>query len=622
MHKRSKSPVKNDTEDITEDFDGLGIEDTVISSPVKTTQNLAASRPIVEVFMVNADKYVDVSRPWSELVPDPAYKWPFELDFFQKRAIVCLEKHRSVFVAAHTSAGKTVVAEYAIALALKHMTKVIYTSPIKALSNQKFRDFRTTFSDVGLLTGDCQIKPEASCLIMTTEILRSMLYAGSDVIRDLEWVIFDEVHYINDAERGVVWEEVLIMLPSHVGVILLSATVPNIEQFASWVGRIKQRKIYVTSTLKRPVPLEHYLFTGVSTKTSNQMFKLIDANKRFLNEGYKSACEAKRKNLEKSKKPPSEQALWSSVIDNLKKRSGLPAVAFIFSRKRCDSSSASLKGCDLTTGQEKQEIELFYRRCIGRLKPVDRKLPQVTNLEELLKRGLGVHHSGILPILKETIELLFARGLVKLLFATETFAMGVNMPARSVIFDDIKKFDSGGKRELIPSEYIQMAGRAGRRGLDATGTVIILQKYGKMSEHQALHNMMLGRSAPLVSKFRLTYGMLLSILRVEYLRVEDMMLRSFVEFGKRGQVTQTEDLEKLEDQIRDLEYLDNKVHGTDFIEYIECANQIIQIRKDLLKDLFEGGTSRILHAGRILLIKDSIPAIVLKVIITTIIFSI
>ena len=185
----------------------------IVQEVPKIEPVMIAPKKKKEIFMVNADLAIDVSRPWNEIIPDPAYQWPFELDFFQKRAIVCLERHDSVFVAAHTSAGKTVVAEYAIALALRHMTKVIYTSPIKALSNQKFRDFRTTFTDVGLLTGDVQIKPEAGCLIMTTEILRSMLYAGSDVIRDLEWVIFDEVHYINDPERGVVWEEVLIMLP-------------------------------------------------------------------------------------------------------------------------------------------------------------------------------------------------------------------------------------------------------------------------------------------------------------------------------------------------------------------------------------------------------------------------
>ena len=182
---------------------------------------------------------IDVNQDFPEfndLVPEMAMKYPFELDVFQKRAVYHLENSDSVFVAAHTSAGKTVVAEYAIALAQKHMTRAIYTSPIKALSNQKFRDFKDRFEDVGLLTGDVQIKPEAACLVMTTEILRSMLYRGADLIRDVEFVIFDEVHYVNDADRGVVWEEVIIMLPAHVNLILLSATVPNTKEFADWVG--------------------------------------------------------------------------------------------------------------------------------------------------------------------------------------------------------------------------------------------------------------------------------------------------------------------------------------------------------------------------------------------------
>ena len=207
-------------------------------------------------------------------VPQMAFQWPFELDTFQKQAVLKLEQAESVFVAAHTSAGKTVVAEYAIALSQKHMTRTIYTSPIKALSNQKFRDFKDTFNDVGLVTGDIQINPAATCLIMTTEILRSMLYNGSDIIRDLEWVVFDEVHYINDPERGVVWEEVLILLPEHVGIIMLSATVPNTLEFADWVGRTKKKKIWVISTPKRPVPLEHYLYTGSSGKTRDERFLL------------------------------------------------------------------------------------------------------------------------------------------------------------------------------------------------------------------------------------------------------------------------------------------------------------------------------------------------------------
>lgn len=230
---------------------------------------------------------LDCTRPvlnFEELIPDPAYKFPFELDTFQKLAILQLEKHNHVFVAAHTSAGKTVVAEYAIALSQKHMTRAIYTSPIKALSNQKYRDFKQTFKDVGLITGDFQINPTASCLIMTTEILRSMLYCGSDVARDLEYVIFDEVHYINNAERGHVWEQVLILLPAHVCVVLLSATVPNTIEFADWLGRTYQKKVYVVSTHKRPVPLQHYLYTGTGGSTKNNRFLILDSE-RWHQEG-------------------------------------------------------------------------------------------------------------------------------------------------------------------------------------------------------------------------------------------------------------------------------------------------------------------------------------------------
>lgn len=191
-----------------------------------------------------------------------AVDFPFELDDFQKRAVLHLERGESVFVAAHTSAGKTVVAEYGIALANKHKRKTVYTSPIKALSNQKFREFSERFDSVGILTGDISLNPEASCVIMTTEILRNHLYKGADMVRDIEWVIFDEVHYVNNRERGVVWEETILLLPEHVGIIMLSATVPNYMDFADWVGRTKRRQIYVMKTLYRPVPLEHtiYLF--------------------------------------------------------------------------------------------------------------------------------------------------------------------------------------------------------------------------------------------------------------------------------------------------------------------------------------------------------------------------
>ncbi|XP_063870777.1 superkiller complex protein 2-like [Scylla paramamosain] len=485
---------------------------------------------------------VDINAPvddFASRVPNPACSYPFELDTFQKQAVLHLEQQDCVFVAAHTSAGKTVVAEYAVALSLKHMTRAVYTSPIKALSNQKYRDFKIKFEDVGLLTGDIQINPKASCLIMTTEILQSMLYNGSDLIRDLEWVIFDEVHYINNAERGHVWEEVLIMLPATVSIVLLSATVPNTIEFADWIGRIKKRKIYVISTSQRPVPLEHFLYTGTGGRSKDDRFLLVDARGTFITKGYNDALAAKS-DMKKSQQmqggrhgrqhlgEKQEKNLWIGLLDHLVRRDLLPVVAFTLSKKRCDSNAQLLLSQDLTTSREKGEIHAFIRRCTDRLQGSDKKLPQVLYMRTLLLQGIGVHHSGILPILKEVVEMLFAKGLVKLLFATETFAMGVNMPARSVVFDSIRKHDGMAFRDLVPSEYIQMAGRAGRRGLDTTGTVIVLCKT-EVPEMADLHRMMLGKPSKLESQFKLTYSMMLRILRVESITVEDIMKRSFSE---------------------------------------------------------------------------------------------
>ena len=533
---------------------------------------------------------VDVKRDidnFQELVPDMARTWPFELDTFQKEAIYHLENGDSVFVAAHTSAGKTVVAEYAIALAAKHMTKAIYTSPIKALSNQKFRDFRHEFEDVGILTGDVQINAEASCLIMTTEILRSMLYRGADLIRDVEYVIFDEVHYVNDLERGVVWEEVIIMLPEHVTLILLSATVPNTYEFASWIGRTKKKDIYVISTPKRPVPLEHYLWADKA------MHKIVDEHKRFLERGWKEANTAmsgrdkitppvlangstnqRDATAARGRAQPQrggqqrgsqqrggaqqrgrgaptprgqgniartgrgggrtsaaqDKNIWVHLVQHLKKHDLLPACIFVFSKKRCEQNADALSNLDFCTASEKSTIHMIIERSIARLKPDDRLLPQIRRLRELLARGIAVHHGGLLPIVKEVVEILFARTLVKVLFATETFAMGLNLPTRTVVFSGFRKHDGRAFRDLLPGEYTQMAGRAGRRGIDKVGSVIIVNSNSDEAPPAAtLRQMILGDPTKLRSQFRLTYNMILNLLRVEALKIEEMIKRSFSE---------------------------------------------------------------------------------------------
>lgn len=525
-----------------------------------------------------------------ELVPNMARDWPFELDVFQKEAIYHIENGDSVFVAAHTSAGKTVVAEYAIALAAQHMTKAIYTSPIKALSNQKFRDFRQTFDEVGILTGDVQINPEASCLIMTTEILRSMLYRGADIIRDVEYVIFDEVHYVNDTERGVVWEEVIIMLPDHVSLILLSATVPNTKEFAEWVGRTKKKNIWVISTPKRPVPLEHYLWAN------KNIHKIVGPDRKFIEKGWKDASSA----LQKRDQPPAaanasnargganqrggrgganqrggnnqrggrggnanqrgrggsgpprashnpghmgrggrqggftsasqDKNLWVHLVQFLKKGNLLPSCIFVFSKKRCEENADALTNQDFTTAQEKSHIHMIVEKSLARLKPDDRLLPQIVRMRELLARGIAVHHGGLLPIVKELVEILFAQTLVKVLFATETFAMGLNLPTRTVVFSGYRKHDGHSFRDLLPGEYTQMSGRAGRRGLDTVGTVIIVPPGGDSVPPVAdLQKMILGEPQKLRSQFRLTYNMILNLLRVEALKIEEMIKRSFSE---------------------------------------------------------------------------------------------
>uniref|UniRef100_A0AAZ3PPF9 SKI2 homolog, superkiller viralicidic activity 2-like n=1 Tax=Oncorhynchus tshawytscha TaxID=74940 RepID=A0AAZ3PPF9_ONCTS len=561
---------------------------------------------------------VDITSPCDDFykrIPNPAFKYPFELDMFQKQAVLRLEAHESVFVAAHTSAGKTVVAEYAIALSQKHMTRTIYTSPIKALSNQKFRDFKTTFGDVGLLTGDVQLSPEASCLIMTTEILRSMLYNGSEVIRDLEWVIFDEVHYINDAERGVVWEEVLIMLPDHVSIILLSATVPNAVEFSEWIGRIKKKHIYVISTAKRPVPLEHYLYTGNSTKTQKEMFLLLDPTGNFQTKGYYSAIDAKKertskhaqsfgtKNASQKTTPNQDRAVWLSLLHFLSQRQQTPVVAFTFSRTRCDDNARSLASMDLTSSGEKSDIHSFFQKSLSRLRGGDRQLPQILLMRDLLKRGIAVHHSGILPILKEVIEMLFSRGLVKVLFATETFAMGVNMPARTVVFDSIRKHDGTGFRNLLPGEYIQMAGRAGRRGLDATGTVIILCKSG-VHDMGELHVMMLGKPTVLQSQFRLTYTMILNLLRVEALRVTDMMRRSFSESHRDTQAHEQQ-IGQLKQTLSSLPPLDTEGQLSDLLPYYYTVTEL-RITAEALQCAVLGSVNglKALSVGRVVVVNN------------------
>ncbi|KPP75355.1 helicase SKI2W-like [Scleropages formosus] len=514
---------------------------------------------------------VDISSPCEDFykrIPDPAFKWPFELDVFQKQAILRLEVHDSVFVAAHTSAGKTVVAEYAIALSQKHMTRTIYTSPIKALSNQKFRDFKNTFGDVGLLTGDVQLNPEASCQCF------------------------------------------IMVLKSY------ETSIPNAVEFSEWIGRIKKRSIYVISTLKRPVPLEYYLYTGNSTKTQKELFLLVDSAGNFLTKGYYAAVEAKKERTSKHAQSfgaksssqnttaSQDRAVWLALLHFLSQQQLTPVVAFTFSRTRCDDNARALSSMDLTSSVEKSEIHSFFQKSLSRLRGGDRQLPQILLMRDLLKRGIAVHHSGILPILKEVIEMLFSRGLVKVLFATETFAMGVNMPARTVVFDSIRKHDGTGFRNLLPGEFIQMAGRAGRRGLDATGTVIILCKAG-VHDMGDLHAMMLGKPTVLQSQFRLTYTMILNLLRVEALEVTDMMRRSFSE-SHRDTQSQEKRIAQLRKKLASLPPLDTDGQLADLVPFYQTLTELRVTSENLQRAVMESVNGlKALSVGRVVVVNNS-----------------
>uniref|UniRef100_T1IQX5 Helicase SKI2W n=1 Tax=Strigamia maritima TaxID=126957 RepID=T1IQX5_STRMM len=569
---------------------------------------------------------VDVTKVdnFHELIPNMAYTWEFDLDPFQQHAILHLEQQDYVFVAAHTSAGKTVVAEYAIALANRNKTKTIYTSPIKALSNQKYRDFKIKFGDVGILTGDVQLNEKAACLIMTTEILRSMLYRGSDTLRDVEWVIFDEVHYINDHERGVVWEEVLIMLPEQVNIIMLSATVPNELEFAHWVGKTKKRKVYVIRTMVRPVPLVHYLYTGSGGKSKDENFLIVNSKTKFEMKGYKEALAAMAVHQAKMSggragpsnkfamrlNPKQEETMWNGLISFLDKSKLLPVICFIFSRDRCDQNALRLRSIDnLTTSKEKWIIKTKFDKWIQQLKDSDKNLPQVKRMRSLLENGIGVHHSGILPILKEIVEMMFQDGFVKVLFATETFAIGVNMPARTVIFDTVVKHDGKGLRNLEASEYIQMAGRAGRRGEDKEGAVIILCKKNVPDEAD-MRNMMMGKPTRLASKFRLTYAMILKLFSRKHFKVEDIIKRSFLEIiDSDEQESFKRQLEKLHNIRQSAQQLTCSVCSVDLAKFCIESREIVDLKNNLheyILNCARKGDSSIIHVGRVLVVSTSI----------------
>ncbi|KPI43976.1 ATP-dependent RNA helicase mtr4 [Cyphellophora attinorum] len=509
--------------------------------------------------------------PISEHKPpaEPAKTYEFQLDPFQQVSIYSIQRNESVLVSAHTSAGKTVVAEYAIAQCVKNNQRVIYTSPIKALSNQKYREFQAEFGDVGLMTGDVTINPTATCLVMTTEILRSMLYRGSEIMREVGWVIFDEIHYLRDKTRGVVWEETIILLPDKVRYVFLSATIPNAMQFAEWITKIHKQPCHVVYTDFRPTPLQHYFFPS----GADGINLIVDEKGVFREENFQKSMStiaekegddpanamAKRKGRGKDKrlnkggtKGPSD--IWKIVRMIITKNYN-PVIVFSFSKRDCEAHALQMASMVFNDDSEKAMVRKVFDSALETLAPEDKELPQIQHLLPLLQRGIGIHHAGLLPILKETIEILFQEGLIKVLFATETFSIGLNMPAKTVVFTNVRKFDGVAQRWLTASEFIQMSGRAGRRGLDDRGIVIMM--INQQMEPDVAKSIVRGEQDKLNSAFYLGYNMVLNLLRVEGISPEFMLEHCFHQFQSLASVSDLEkelrklDVEKQEMIIED-----------------------------------------------------------------------
>jgi len=418
------------------------------------------------------------------------HQFPYNLDDFQMNGCWGIETNKNVLITAHTAAGKTTIAQYSIALAVHLGKKVIYTSPIKTLSNQKFFDFKRTFAncEIGILTGDIKLNPEADILIMTTEILRNKLDYEQDSFADIHSIIFDEVHYFNDRERGFVWEECITKLPKHILLVMLSATIDKANEFGEWVARCRERDTLLIGTTWRPVPLHHYIYT-------NNEIKLI----RHHRDGVFA------KNIDECYCYYDKQSITTnrliSLTEFLRKKELFPSICFSFSRKKCFDYCLMMKRINsLLTPEETKEMRLIVHKIFSTNLAYYRDIPSTLQLLEMLEYGTSIHHSGLLPIQKELIEVLFSRGLIKFLFATETFAVGVNMPTRSVIFTELSKHDGKGARILRYDEFMQMSGRAGRRGKDPEGYVIYCPLRAIEPKHEIM-SLLKGKSLKLVSQY-------------------------------------------------------------------------------------------------------------------------
>ncbi|MCW2521865.1 MAG: box helicase domain protein, partial [Frankiales bacterium] len=542
-------------------------------------------------------------------------EYSFELDDFQLQAGRALEDGYGVLVCAPTGAGKTVVGEFAIHLALAQGLKCFYTTPIKALSNQKYNDLvaRHGAAAVGLLTGDNAINPHASIVVMTTEVLRNMLYVGSTSLTGLGYVVMDEVHYLGDRFRGAVWEEVIIHLPDAVRLVSLSATVSNSEEFGDWLVEVRgDTKVIVHE--QRPVPLWQHMLVG------NRLFDLFASEpsegpgtpevgageaavgkkvwvdpdlRRYIRERMRvdELTDRSRSAHSRSRdRTRSHGVRWrppyrSDVIARLDREGLLPAITFIFSRAGCDAAVKQCvsAGVRLTTDEERQEIRAVAEERTASLAPDDLDVLGYWEWLEGLQRGVAAHHAGMIPAFKEAVEELFVRGLVRMVFATETLALGINMPARTVLLERLVKFNGEGHVDLTAGEYTQLTGRAGRRGIDIEGHAVVL--WSPEVDPEQVAGLASTRTYPLRSSFRPSYNMAINLVsQVGRANARQLLESSFAQFqadrsvvGIHRQVTRNE--QALADLRKRM-----SCHLGDFAEYGALRQRIKDRESELSRD--------------------------------------
>jgi ATP-dependent RNA helicase HelY len=516
----------------------------------------------------------------------------FDLDPFQRNACARLEEGRSVLVAAPTGAGKTIVAEFAVYLAMQEPSaKVFYTAPMKALSNQKFQELVAEYGpdEVGLLTGDTNINSHARIVVMTTEVLRNMLYADSDLLTDLAYVIMDEVHYLADRFRGAVWEEVIIHLPQSVRMVSLSATVSNAEEFGDWLQAVRGETDVIVSE-ERPVPLEQHilmrtklidLFDSSGLAATNRVNPELVQMARY---GGRTLSARQMKDVGRYHSRGGRQETFrmdrADLVDLLDDRNLLPAIFFIFSRVGCDQAVRQVlrAGVRLTEAHERDEIRAIVEDRCRTLLDEDLAVLGYWEWLEGLERGVAAHHAGMLPAFKEVVEELFRKKLVKAVFATETLALGINMPARTVVLEKLEKFNGEARVPITPGEYTQLTGRAGRRGIDVEGHSVIQWQDGL--DPQAVASLASRRSYPLNSSFRPTYNMAVNLIdQFGRQRTREILESSFAQFqADRAVVDLARKVRQQEESLAGYAQA-MSCHLGDFTEYSALRRQLSDLER-------------------------------------------